>query len=1080
MLRLTWLSLIGFRLVSVSVFGQRTTASLSGTVTDPSGAVVPAAKVIATEVATGAVRRTETDASGYYVLIDLAPGTYSLQVEKSGFHTAVQKGIVLQVDRATDVNMRLTVGSPAQKVTVTAQGSQVNVRSGTQSYEITTQMAEQLPLNGRNVLQLQELAPDVYSANAASSGFSQSATRPEAEEYYASASGAQANTTAFYLDGGLDEDPYTNVANVFPNPDAIQEFSYESNDYSAKFGGSGGGVMNALTRGGTDRLHGTLYDFVRNGPIFDARDFFDPTTDLLKWNQFGGSVGGPIQKDKSFFFFSYQGLRERIGASPEFAGTPTEAERNGDWSAISTQFVNPTTGVPFANNQVSTSLYNPIAMKILALVPAASATTGLAEYLTPFAENDNQYVARVDRNFGENFHLYGTYLFDGLSEPSTEITRNLLTADPNQYWRSQHATLNGTWTLRPNLLANFNATFDRASILYTGAPSFPGWTQLGANIPNLIPGGSKTSLDLGIGGYFGTFWDGLYRVPRQEYDYATNWSWIAGNHTLEYGGEIERDANTLDQDFFGDGDFNFDGALSGNNLLDFMLGKPSSFEQIEPLYESLRRTVPALYLEDTWRATRNLTWSIGVRWDPWTPWTDIIAHQAELFSPTPFAAGTHSTLYPNLPPGLLVAGDPGVPLSGFASDYHVFDPRIGFAYKLFGTGTTSIRGGYGIYHDQVEALVNNRQLTSNPFSIQKIIEFPEGGLSNPYVGTIDPFPAPRPTPHNYVFPEPFLAVAFYPGTAIPTTQQWNLTVEHQLPAATMVRVSYEGSNSYHMFGDIEGDPGIYDPALSFTQNEEDIQQRRSLGKYFTNLELNKSIGTANFNALVVSVEKRATHGLSLLGGYRWSKCMDEVDNYSFAEDDYSSTNPFFDYGPCGYNVTNQFELSYEYQLPRTSAFGLIGRYILSGWENTGILTLRDGTPYSILSGEDRSTSGIGLDRADILGDPHLPSNRSTGQQIAEWFNAQSFTLNTLGTFGDTGRDFLTGPAYSDFDFSVIKSFPISKLGEATHVDFRADFFDLFNYSNFGNPISTVISPGFGSIDSAASERIIQLSLKLYF
>jgi hypothetical protein len=1076
MRRLICLSAIVLGLMSVTAFGQRTTASLSGTVTDPTGAVVPGAKVTATEIGTGEATTALTNGTGFYAFPNLGPGTYRLQVAKTGFQTFIQHGIVLQVDRATTVSIMLKVGTSTQSVNVTGQGSQVNLRSPTQSYEVTAQMAEQLPLNGRDILQLMTLAPDVNETSTLR--FAQSATRPEAETFI-SASGGQGNTTAFYLDGGLNGDPYTNVPNIYPDPDAIQEFSYESNDYNAKFGGSGGGVMNAVTRGGTNQFHGTLFDFVRNGPLFDARNFFAPTTDLLKWNQFGGTVGGPIQKDKGFFFFSYQGLRERLAPSANFAATETEAELNGDWSSTSTKLVNPSTGLPFPKNQVPTSLYDPIAMKILSLVPVASPTTGLAEYGTRSEENDNQYIARVDRNFGEKFRLYGTYLFDGLSEPSTETTGNVLTADPNQYWRSQHAALNGIWTLRPNLLANFTASFDRASDLYTGAPGFPGWTQLGANIPNLIQGGTKTSLDLSVGGYFGTSWDGLYRVPREEFDYATNWTWITGSHTLEYGAEIERYQNTLDADFESDGSFTVSGALSGNNLLDFMLGKPSAFIQAEAEYESLRRTAPALYANDTWKATRRLTWSLGVRWEPWVPWVDIIDHQTTLFSPTAFAQGAHSGLYSNLPPGLLVPGDPGVPPSGFASDYHLFDPRVGFALDPTGKGTTSIRGGYGIYHDQVMALVNNRQLSQSPFDVSTDVVFP-ASLDNPYEGTVDPFPVPRPTPHSFIFPEPFLAVAFYPGAAEPTTQQWNLTVEHQLPAATLLRVSYEGSGSYHLFGDIEGDAGVYDPALSFTQNEEDIQQRRPLGQYFTNLELQKTIGTSNYNALVVSAEKRATHGLSLLGGYRWSKCMDESSETGFAQDNYTTTNPMFDYGPCDYNVTNQFVLSYEYHLPVTNALGFVGRHVLSGWANTGILTLRDGVPYSILSGEDRSTSGIGNDRADVVGNPNLPSNRSTAQQLQEWFNPQAFSLNALGTFGDTGRDFLTGPGYSDFDFSLIKSFPIQKLGEVSHLDFRAEFFNGFNLAEFGNPTNTVISPSFGRITTAQNPRIIQLALKLYF
>jgi hypothetical protein len=1070
--------------MACGLYAQRTITSLSGTVTDPSGAVVPEAKVTATNISTAEAATAQTHADGFYVLPSLSPGTYRLQVEKAGFERYVEDGIVLAVDQPTSVNVKLSLGSAVQTVSVTSQGEQVNLRSGAQSYEITSQMAEELPLNGRNVLQLMTLAPDTGPGN--STYFAQGATRPDSE-VFVSAGGGQGNTSVFYLDGGLDVDPYTNVANIVPNPDAIEEFSFQTNSFNAKYAGSGGGVMNAVTKGGTNKFHGSLFEFVRNGPLFDARNFFanspTATTDLLKWNQFGGSVGGPIQKNKTFFFFSYQGLREHVGAAVTFDPMANAAEiNNGDWSSVSKQLVNPFTGAAFVGNQVPTSLYNTASMKVIALLPVASATTGLAEFTKPSIENDNQFVTRVDHNFGSKFTLRGTYMEDKLAEPSTEVPTDILTELPNEYWRSQHATVSGTYTMRPTLLANFAVTYDRVAILYTGAPGFPDWPQLGVNLTPLATGGTKTSMQFAITNYFSVGWDALYRLPRQSSDYATNWTWIKGNHTLEFGGEFTRNASTLDQDFLSNGYFAFGGTFSGNNMLDFMLGDPSLFEQYSPIYASYRRSQPAVYINDTWKMTRHLTWALGVRYNPWVPLADITYHQMEVFNPIAYAAGTHSVVYPNLPPGYLVPGDPGVVTGGIPSSYRVFDPRLGVAWDVFGDGKTSIRAGFGIYHDQVMGVDYNDEADFPPYVVGETRQ-PPPSLLNPYQGITNPFPVQVPTPRSYSFAniEPFSSSPYYFNDSYPTTNQWNLTAEHQLPSQTLVRIVYEGTSSYHMPGGIEDNAGVYNPALSYTQNVATITSRRPMGQYFTTLPVQKTIGVSNFNALIASVEKRASQGLTFLGGYRWAKCMDEISASDLSHDDFTSIYPRHDYGRCAYDVTNQFQGSYIYQFPQVKKYGLLGRELIGGWATNGILTFRSGQPINITSGEDLSASGIGADRADIAGNPSLAGGRTKAQQIAEWFNTGAFKLNAPGTYGNVGRMFLTGPGYTDVDFSLLKSFPIPKIGERSRIDFRADFFNGFNWTNFSNPGGNLSSSStYGKITAANSPRIIQFALKLYF
>ena len=1079
--------------VPSSLLAQRANASISGTIADSSGAAIPGAKVTAVANATGASSSAVSDAAGFYVLPNLAIGSYSLRVEKEGFQSYVQQGIILEVDRPLTVNPTLQVGRMTQSVTVTGEASQVNTRTGTVNYEITNTMTRDLPLNGRNVLQLMNMAPDVTAFPASTTHpqggpFVQSASRPEDGMLISSAAGGRGNSSVFYLDGGIDEDPDTTVPNIFPNPDAIQQFSVDTSSYAAKFGSRGGGVINAVTKSGTNAFHGDAFEYLRYYSL-NARNFFSPTQDGLKRNQFGFTFGGPIQKDKTFFFFAFQGTDLRLLPTGNISPAPTAAELNGNFSGVSGQLVNPGTEAPFAGNQVSPLLFNPIAMKILTgYVPVASSATGLTTYSSRTISNDHQYVGRADHTFGNSVRAYASYLYDGLSQPSTAVGANLLAAQPTNYWQSQYAALNVTWNVTPNLVGAFIASWSRRTNLYAGSAGLPTWTGLGANVPNLLTCGPKTSLQLNIGGYFSFLQDSCYTIPATAEDYATNWTWIKGKHTIEFGGEWLFTKDNKNQDFMGDGLYNFNANLSGNNLLDFMLGYPNEFVQQESFYFVDEMKLPMGYISDTWKATRRLSLTGGIRWNPYVPLSDVTYHQAGLFDPAAFRAGVHSTLYPNLPPGLLVQGDPTVPSRVDDSYYGLFDPRLGFAYALSGGGKTVIRGGYGMFQQQQLGQIFNPTYT--PFSTTADILYPTGGIANPYQGQVDPFPIPQPAPHNItpVLPEGGVN-PFTRHMKAQTGQQSNLTVEQQLAFATLLRVSYEGANAWHMDSTIEGNPAIYNPALTRAQNLADTNQRRPMGNDYQSMPLIENIATQNYNALVVSAEKRVSHGLAFLTGYRWAKCLDEIE---VGWREFTGLNPRGDYGRCGYDVANQFRFSYNWTLPTPGSWGFVGKNIIGGWTSNGILTLASGPPFTVWSGVDNSFSGIGLDRADVVGNPNLAGGRSRGQQVAQWFNTAAFTTNAVGTFGDSAKNMLSGPGLGNFDFSMIKSIPIAigPRADTQHLEFRAEFFNLTNHtnlmlkpnvsSNAGGPFGTVGSPGLGKITLAADPRIIQFALKFVF
>ncbi|HEY3840747.1 MAG TPA: hypothetical protein VGL72_29445, partial [Bryobacteraceae bacterium] len=573
-----------------------------------------------------------------------------------------------------------------------------------------------------------------------------------------------------------------------------------------------------------------------------------------------------------------------------------------------------------------------------------------------------------------------------------------------------------------------------------------------------------------------TSWDGIYTIPSTVGELGTHWSYIKGNHTIEFGFEVIKSKVVKDQDYLSDGNYTFSGVLSGDNALDFLLGRPSQFQQQEPFYIVPIRTLPAAYAADTWKVSRRLTLNLGVRWNPFLPVFENSYQQEGIFSYAFYSQGIRSKLYPNLPPGLLVSGDPGIPKKIINSDYRIFNPRIGFAWDPFGNGKTSIRAGFGIFQDQMQG--NTINPNYSPFNVNATIAFPVS-TATPYAGQYNPFPISRPNPSSLVFPLPELANPFLLGIQPPAIQQWNFTVERQLPSSMLLRVAYEGMESYHLPGSIEGNAAIYNPALTATQNRTQVNSRRPLGQYYQGLYLGQNVGTASYQALNFSVEKRVTHGLTFLAGYRWSKCLDENESATtYSADAYSTPNPHNDRGVCGYNIPNQGRFSYAWNIPTPNGMGAIARNVLGHWETNGILTLRSGIPFNITSGIDNSLSGIGLDRADLVGNTNLPGGRSKAQVVQEWFNVQAFALNALGTYGTTPRNYLEGPGFANLDFSIARQFPIH--GESQKLQVRGEFFNLLNHANFNNPTSSVSSSSFGRILGAADPRIVQLGLKFVY
>jgi hypothetical protein len=841
-----------------------------------------------------------------------------------------------------------------------------------------------------------------------------------------------------------------------------------------------------------------VFEFVRNAE-FNARPFFAKSRDQLKRNQYGGVIGGPVVipkvydgRNRTFFFFGYQGTRLRNTSSSSTAVVPTAANLAGDYSALldagnpanplkkAIKVVDPTNNEPFAGNIIPVSRYDPASLNVASMLPEA-AGDGTVFYSKPTSQNFYDVLARLDHSISSSDRLTGRYYAANFYSDPILDTANLLTYQDFAAILSQNALIQETHIFRPNLLNDLRINYAREAATRGAASGAPNMTDLGVN--NIYQPPTKGIQSIGVSGFF-SFGDNLKAAfIRNNFTLADDIRWVRGDHSLSFGFHGELSRVDIDNDFLRAGTFSFTSDYTNYAIASFLLGKLRNFRQGAGEFKNNRNKFLGWYIQDNWRVTPRLTLNLGLRYEPYFPWHEARG-RVEQFRPDAYWAGTRSSQFINAPPGLFFPGDPGVPEDGTEPVYTNFMPRIGFAYDLTGDGKTSLRGGAGSFYDtRLNGVFNNRFVDVTPFSPQLTVTDPQGPFSNPLQGLVNPFPSPFPPPKDAIFPLPVLVVTADPTGQykVPVVYNWNLAIERQVTSNIVARVAYVGSHTSHLMIPLELNPAVYTPGSTLGTDA-----RRVFKDYQYITEADQS-GNSNYHSLQLSMEKRFSRAVSFSVNYTWAKSLDNVaqnynatgpaDGGSFTLPWYFANSNMLDRGLSDFDHKHRFVASWVWESPALRNSNAILRAVAGGWQISGVFQAQSGGPLTILAGQDRSQTNLGRDRATINGDPYGSGACKNSAPCVDFLNPTSFALPAVGTFGTLGKGVFRGPGLANVDAGFFKNIPVH---EQLRFQFRAEFFNLFNRVNLNDPTNSVAAGGFGSIRGSRDPRIGQLALKLLF
>ncbi len=1064
-----WTVWIAFCIAAPALLGQE--AHLSGTVTDPTGAVAPNVAITVTQTLQSISFTGKSDSDGQFLFPRLPVGPYEIRAEAAGFKTYIQSSINLTTNADVRLSIVMQVGSLSEQVSVSAEVSRVSTESATIKQLIDDRRIVDLPLNGRNVMSLATLVP----------GTGQSGTNINGGR-----SGSQNSGMAnVRLDGAL------NVDNVFqqilptPSPDAVQEFTTQVSSASAKYGFAAG-VIEVTTKSGTNDLHGAVYEFLRNMDL-DARNFFLPSKTNRKRNQYGFTLGGPVWipgiykgRNRTFWFVNLEQQKEALGSAVTIF-VPTPAQLTGDFSNIRTPIRDPLTNQPFVNNQIPFSRLDPLALNFSkTYLPTAQGTNGSYVYQRQSGSNPGQILARGDQLMGDgkqqiNFRAFLTRTNNPVGSGNIPSQQGgTSTTNTNLFG------LTYTQVLSPNKINTVRVSLNSYYQFNDYAPkvSLDDLKKLGFsnNYYTYVPGLPTFA----VSGFFQSSIDQIY-ITRDYHtlSWSDDFSWQRGRHNFQFGHDaivsFQKDNNLSRTN----GSFSFNGNFSGNAIADFMLGQPVQFYQENEAPDHTRQFHLAWYAQDDIRVNRRLTVNLGLRYE--LPLQTVALNYAV----SRYVAGAQSTIYPTAPPGLLFWGDPGVSRSGTDTPTLCLAPRVGLSYELTSDHKTVVRAGYGIYFNPNWANEAGQFAIYQPFTRRINLNAPPS-TSNPWANYPGGNPFPAQPSLGAIGYKPGLPVTFDsniteftygPDFKELTMQQWNLNIQREIARDWLITVGYAGSRTTHVPYLQDFNIPRYIPGQSTVGN---VDARRPLAPYYSRYLSLQTVTGANYTPLLVSVDKRFSRNFSLQLAYTFSKALGDQD--SVLTNSGGSTDPFNrhnDYGPLSFDVTHAWVMSWVWNVPSGSWNRGFKGAIVRDWQVNGIWTMYSGTPVLITSSVDRALYGL-PNRPDRLADPRLDTSRPRQQQIAQYFNTSAYAPNRPGVFGNAPRadSQLRNPGSATTNLGVFKSF--RGIRESHKLQFRSEFFNIFNRPNFGAVSSNLDGACFGCLTSAAEGRLIQFALKYIF